>query len=153
MSKHVTAEQGLCNVSMVLEGEALWTIICSAWDKLPEETIARSYAGHHQLVCAIVDCKGGDDFVRAKNGLSFGIRKHAVPYYVGEETVPAGVEMVTERVEDANGAMMRSGLKWVKPDITNSSTGAQLVVYECASRVVRLGVNCQCFSDSKQAAT
>ena len=103
---------------MVLEGEALWTIICSAWDKLPEETIARSYAGHHQLVCAIVDCKGGDDFVRAKNGLSFGIHKHAVPYYVGEETVPAGVEMVTERVEDVNGAMMRSGLKLVKPDIT-----------------------------------
>jgi hypothetical protein len=63
MSKHVTAEQGLCNVSMVLEGEALWTTICSAWDKLPEETIARSYAGHHQLVCAIVDCEGGDDFV------------------------------------------------------------------------------------------
>jgi len=120
MSKRVSAEQGLGNGSRVLEGEQLWDTVLAAWESLPEETIARAYTGHHQIVNAIASCQGGDDFVRAKNGLSFGIRKHCVPYFKdGDATTPSGVTLVTEPVDDANEAIQRSGLKWDKPDLTN----------------------------------
>lgn len=120
MSKRVSAEQGLGNGSRVLEGEQLWDTVSKAWESLPEETIARAYTGHHQIVNAIAACKGGDDFVRANNGLSFGIRKHCVSYFDSDEaTAASGVTLVTEPVDDANEVVQQSGLKWDKPDLTN----------------------------------
>lgn len=124
MSKHVTAEQGISNGSKVLKEEELWLTIKLAWNnKLPEETIARSYAGHHQIVNAIVERNGGDHFVRGKNGLTFGIRKHCVPYYLGEATTPAGVEMITERVHNGKSVIERSGLKCSNPDVNDVAIG------------------------------
>jgi hypothetical protein len=84
--------------------------------ELPSETIARSYAGHHQVVNAIADDQGGDAFVREKSALHFGIRKHCVPFYVNDEAdEPSGVEMV--KSIDYDGAAT-NGLRYEKPDIT-----------------------------------
>jgi len=94
MSKDVTAEQGLMNGSYVLEGEQLWQYIKRVWETMKLTTIARTYAGHHQIVNAIVKCKGKDDFAKDHKGLHCGIRKMYVPYYESEnQEQPSGVEV------------------------------------------------------------
>jgi hypothetical protein len=62
LSKSVTAEQGLMHGSYVLQGEQVWDIVKLAWERMGLDTIARAYAGHHQIVNAIFKCKGGNDF-------------------------------------------------------------------------------------------
>jgi hypothetical protein len=95
MSKAVTAKQGLINGSLLIDNEELWSYVEQVWEEFPLETIARAYAGHHQVVNAIAHDEGGDDFVRVKKALHFGIRKHCVPYYDNEEAEePSGVEMI-----------------------------------------------------------
>jgi hypothetical protein len=84
--------------------------------KLPSETVARLYTGHHQIANAIADDEGGDAFVREKKALHCGIRKHCVPFYASEEAdEPSGVEMV--KSIDYDGADT-NGLRYQKPDIT-----------------------------------
>ena len=36
---------------------------------------------HFQVAAAIYNCKGGDEFVQERKGLSFGVRKVCNPYY------------------------------------------------------------------------
>jgi hypothetical protein len=40
---------------------------------------------HSQVAAAIYNCKGGDEFVQERKGLSFGVRKVCEPYYGDEE--------------------------------------------------------------------
>jgi hypothetical protein len=95
MSKAVTAMQGLMNGSLVVDNEELWSYVEEFFEKLPQETIDRAYASHHQVVNAIADDQGGDAFVREKKALHFGIRRHCVPFYDNEESgEPSGVEMI-----------------------------------------------------------
>jgi hypothetical protein len=47
---------------------------------------------HHQVATAIAHDMGGDDFVREKKALHFGIRKRCVPFNDCEEAEePSGV--------------------------------------------------------------
>ena len=117
MSKDVTAEQGLMNGSYVLEGEQLWQYIKRVWERMKLSTIARTYAGHHQIVNAIVKCKGKDDFVKDHKGLHCGIRKIYVPYYESEnQEQPSGVE-----VFESNDPVDARSLKYETPDVSGYS--------------------------------
>jgi hypothetical protein len=96
MSKAVTVKQGLENGSLLIDKEELWSYVEEVWEELLLEAIARAYHSHHQVVNAIAHDKGGDDFIREKKALHFGIRKHCVPYYDSEEAEePSGVKMMT----------------------------------------------------------
>jgi hypothetical protein len=121
MSKEVTAEQGLSHGSHVLEAEELWRVVEHCWASFPEETIARAYTGHHQIVNAIASCKGGDQFARQHHGLHAGIRKHCVPYFAENATTPSGVEMVESL--DPSTMEMTTQLKYPKPNMDEESTG------------------------------
>jgi hypothetical protein len=94
---------------------------------LPLETIARAYAGHHQIVNAIADCEGGDDFVRKQGGLHCVFRKHCVPYFANDEaTEPCGVEMLESYDTDVNNEMAANNLKYKVPDVSGLKMGEHL---------------------------
>lgn len=119
MSKGVTAEQGLSHGSLVLQGEELWTAVEKVWEQLPLDTIARAYSGHHQIVNAIAQCEGGDEFAKARGGLHFGIRKHCVPYFATDtSTTPIGVTMI-EEYDNVEGEDASEGLKYPAPDVSS----------------------------------
>ena len=66
LSKRVSNEQGMTNRSYILRGEQLWETVKESWNKMPLSTIARAYAGHHQIVNAIINNKGGTIFYTQK---------------------------------------------------------------------------------------
>jgi hypothetical protein len=118
LSKRVTALQGLSKGSLALEGEELFKLASEAWDKLPCSTIARAYASLHQIVNAINECKGGDDFVRTPGGIHCGVRQAFVPYYANENsTEPSGVELLTTESDGVDDVLATSGLKYRTPDV------------------------------------
>jgi hypothetical protein len=119
LSKQVTALQGLSKRSLALEGEELFRLAKQAWDELPESTIARSYAGHHQIVNAIAQSKGGDDFLREKGGLHCGIRQAFVACYKDEtSSEPCGVRLVDSYDDVPDDVLQGKQLKYPKPDVS-----------------------------------
>lgn len=119
LSKQVTALQGLSKKSLALEGEELYRLAKQAWDELPLSTIARSYAGHHQIVNAIAQSKGGDDFLREKGGLHCGIRQAFVACFENEtSTEPCGVRLVDLYDEVPDDVLQGKQLKYPKPDVS-----------------------------------
>jgi hypothetical protein len=119
LSKAVTAEQGLSFGSCVLRQEQLWAIMQKVWEDLPLETIARAYAGHHQIVNGIARCNGGDEFAKEKGGLHFGVRKHCVPFFANEQaTTPSGVTMVS-CYDNIHGDLACAGLKYENTDVSS----------------------------------
>ena len=56
---------------------------------------------HSQVAAAIYNCKGGDEFVQERKGLSFGVRKVCSPYYGdgedGEEYAGLDLTSLDER--------------------------------------------------------
>lgn len=120
LSKQVTALQGLSKKSLVLEGEELFRLAKQAWDELELSTIARSYAGHHQIVNAIAQSKGGDDFLREKGGLHCGIRQAFVACYKSEtSSEPCGVRLVDSYDDVPDDVLKGMPLKYPKPDVSN----------------------------------
>ena len=129
MSKAVTEQQSLTKHSQLLEGEELWSIANKVYDDLPADTVARSYAGHHQMVNAIAHCEGGDEFAKARGGLHFGIRKHCIPFFSGDtDTEPAGVSLI-EEYDNLEGSDANHGLKYPAPD-TSSLVMADYLNYQ-----------------------
>jgi hypothetical protein len=120
LSKQVTALQGLSKKSLVLEGKELFRLAKQAWDELPLLTIARSYAGHHQIVNAIAQSKGGDDFLREKGGLHCGIRQAFVACYKSEtSSEQCGVRLVDDYDDVPDDILEGKHLKYPKPDVSN----------------------------------
>ena len=76
----------------------------------------------NQIVNAIHQCKGGDEFAKEKNGLHFGVRKLCVPFWEnnppnpGEK--PAGVMVLDHNADSAEDAFSRSNLKYPTPDVS-----------------------------------
>jgi hypothetical protein len=113
MSKDVTAEQGLMNGSYVLEGEQLWQYVKRVWEKMKLSTTAQTYAGNHQIVNAIVKCKGNDNFAKDQKGLHCGICKIYIPYYESEnQEQPSGM-----KVFESNDPVDARSLKYEMPDV------------------------------------
>jgi hypothetical protein len=81
MAKDVSALQGILYGGRYMKEERLWEAVLRAWDEYPCEKVARSFVHHSQVAAAILDCKGGDEFVKEKNGLSFNVRKVCTLFY------------------------------------------------------------------------
>jgi len=139
MSKRVTEAQGLSKGSHVLEGEELWSLVTDCYHNLPPETIARAYVGHHQMVNAIAQAQGRDDFARKLGGLHCGIRNCCIPYFDSDNaTTPCGVEVVQSLETDTTEVMERKKLKYPTPDVSALKMEDYLSVQE-------LGVLFDCF--------
>lgn len=79
MSKAVSQEQAFNFGSQLLNPENLHDTVERVWNEgkhLP--AIARAFLGNHQVVCAILACNGGNDYLSERKGMSFGIRKSCV---------------------------------------------------------------------------
>ena len=85
LAKVVTAMQGLNNRGLYLSTEKLWELLQKGWDQYPVEKIARLFLHQTQIAAAILECNGGDDFVKERNGLSYGVRKVTQPLMEGDE--------------------------------------------------------------------
>ena len=114
-----------------MEGEQLWDCIQRGWEEMPESTIARAYLAHHQIVNAIYRDEGGDQHMKEKGGLHFGVRRHSVPYFDSEDsTVPSGVEMMEAIDDDVVDTLEASGLKYPTPDVSELEMGQFLSLNE-----------------------
>jgi hypothetical protein len=152
LSKKVAKEQGLSNGSLSLEGEKLWDVCRKVWDEFPEETIARAYAGHHQIGDAIYAEEGGDKFQQVKGGLHYGIRKAFVPTFgqpdkeTGEVGDPVGIELF-EAPEEVDATELKypspKAEKEMLENCENYCTSQELefMVQECENQLQELGSN------------
>ena len=60
-----------------------------AWeDRKNRVAMARAFAGHPQIVSAILKYKGDNNYLSEKGGLSFGICKTFIPDQSGEGVIP-----------------------------------------------------------------
>ena len=101
----------------MMRGEELYESVKKVWNdrrNLPD--LARSYAGHHQIVCAMLENDGGNDYLRERKGLSFGVRKAFMTTEDGE-----GVMLVPEPTVEVEGAhqqiLAERGMKHLPPNI------------------------------------
>ena len=137
LAKVVTGMQGLNNRSLYLSTERLWELLQSAWNEYPVEKIARLFVHQTQVAAAILQCNGGDDFVKERNGLSYGVRKVSQPLMEGDEdyepdlaTLEAptrkvvGVKVV-EAIEGVDVDKVKQ-LKYSLPDVTEYNIGQYL---------------------------
>ena len=95
-SNQVLKEQGLLFGGKLLQGEELFRLVKKVFynsNNLP--ALARAYAGHHQIVCAVLECEGGNEYLSKRKGMSFRIRRSYMKTTNGE-----GVMMVSEPVLD-----------------------------------------------------
>ena len=89
LSKAVSREQAILYGCNLLKDEELHNIVQRGWNnKKNYVAMARAFAGHHQIVCAILEHKGSNDFLTAKNGLTFGICNNYVADDELEGVVP-----------------------------------------------------------------
>ena len=76
MGKYVSREQGLNYGSRLLKADELHKSVMKIWaDERNLPAITRSFSGHHQMVLAILDNKGDNNYLSERGGISFGIRK------------------------------------------------------------------------------
>jgi len=115
MTKLVTEHQGLFNGSHYLQGEALWDAVMCVYEEYSLETLAKLYVHHGQIVNAIIQCKGGDEFVIESKYLHCGVRIVMTPVYATDElTAPCGVEML----KDMTLVDVAAKLRYKKPNVT-----------------------------------
>ena len=95
MAKLVTADQGINNGSHYLKGENLWKSVVRVWKNYKLETLAKTYLHHTQMVNAIHQCKGGDQFQKDKKSLHCGIQRIIQPFYKDvNDNHPCGVQIL-----------------------------------------------------------
>ena len=79
MSKAVTREQALVYGSRVTRGEELNKSVMIVFkDKENLPAMSRGFAGHHQVVCSLLEHNGNNTHLKEKRGTSFGVRRHFV---------------------------------------------------------------------------
>ena len=104
----------------VMRGEEIHKIVTECfYDEENKVAMARAYAGHHQIVRAIIHHEGGNEYL--KRGMHFGVRNNytANPDNDGVELI----ELAPEREEDtAQHQILNTGLKHPKPDINELLT-------------------------------
>ena len=99
LSKAVSKIQALFYRARMLKGEELYNAVTKAWeDEKNILAMARAFAGHHQIVSAILHHKGDNAYLSEKGGLSFGVRKCFVPDIEGTGVVaiPLAPENIAE---------------------------------------------------------
>jgi hypothetical protein len=120
--------------------------------EFPEETIARAYAGHHQIVNVIYAEEGGDKFQQVKGGPMWDPEEAFVPTLgqpdeeTGEVGDPVGVELF-EAPEEVDA----TELKYPRPKAERgmlencekycTRQELEFMVQECESQLQELGPN------------
>ena len=56
--------------------EELWETCLESWNNMRLETIARAYSLHHQIINAIFNYSGSNNYLYEKKGLHFNSKKH-----------------------------------------------------------------------------
>ena len=97
MSKAVSRVQAVEYFARILQGEELHDAVMSVWND-PNNIVAmsRAFAGHSQIVCAILENNGNNNYLSDKKGMSFGIRKMFVPDADGSGIIPVPLAPTTE---------------------------------------------------------
>jgi len=109
----------------VLRGEELWRAMEQSWKDMSCATIARSFAGHHQVVTAIIEDDGSNTFLRGKDHMHFGVRKRFVTTPEGD-----GVEVLA----DVDPEEMQSyTLKYAAPTVDTTCATSRLNALERAA--------------------
>ena len=122
LSKAVSREQALTFGSRMLKGEQLNQMVMKVRnDETNLTAIARSFAGHCQIVCAAIHHKGDNIYLKEKGGLSFGIRRTFVRNEKGDGIIPVTLAPEHEG-ETLTGSFLGEsaidGLKYKSPDVT-----------------------------------
>jgi hypothetical protein len=151
MAKRVTEFQGLFNHGRYLEGEKLWEGIDTVYNEFPEETLARGYVHHSQMVNAIYHCDGGDDFVKGSGALHCGVRRACVPFYNNDgetDGAPSGVQIV-ESLDEVD----MSNLRYPRPDVSQYDPADYLTMAELEALVYHMDDDCCHFERYANAIT
>ena len=123
MSKEVSKVQALEYGNIMLKGDELYHAVSKVW-KNPKNCVAmsRAFAGHHQIVCSILEHEGDNTYLSSKGGLSFGIRKMFVPDQEGYGVIPISLAANLEG-ETLQGAFLSErAIRKLKYDPPNIST-------------------------------
>ena len=103
LSKSQSKAQAMATGKRCLRQEEIWEASKAAFDRMALPTIARSFASHMQVVAAIVDCDGTNDFMREKGHGHYGVRKAFVETDDGE-----GVCVLTdEAAADVGSSLLK----------------------------------------------
>ena len=101
MSKSVSRCQAVNFGCRVLKSEQLHSTVMQVWDdETNREAMARAFAGHHQVVSAIMEDEGDNKYYSGGKGLSFGVRKAFVKDDDGDGVV--AVRLSPERFEETD---------------------------------------------------
>ena len=127
MSKAVSTEQALSFGSRMLVDEQLNQTVMKVWhDKTNLVAMSRAFAGHSQIVCAILKHEGDNKYLSEKGGLSFGVRKTYVCDQEGEGVLPIPLAPENE-AETTQGLILSDnferGMKYTPPDIRSLNKG------------------------------
>lgn len=121
LSKAVSRQQAVVFGSRMLQTEQLHEAVMTCWnDKSNVHAMAKAFAAHHQIVCAILEHNGDNTYLSEKGGLSFGIRRMFVCDEEGDGVVP--VTLAPENIHQTAAAKIledkrRQGLKYQAPDL------------------------------------
>jgi len=81
LSKRVSEEQNLIYHGNYMPSNILWQTKERVFCKYPLEKLSSAFMHYHQMVNAMIHCKGGDGFEKGSNALHCGIRKLVRPVY------------------------------------------------------------------------
>ena len=102
--------------------EQLHTCVMNVWENTTHRyAMGRAFAAHPQIVCAILEHDGSNDFLSKKNGMSFGVRKCFHKTEEGDGVVLTEIAPDSEG-ETAAGIFVNErqarGLKYPVPDVS-----------------------------------
>ena len=81
-------KQGLNYGSRLLKADELLKSVMQIWvDERNLPAIARSFSGHYQMILAILDNKGDNNYLSEGGGISFGIRKCGMKSPEGDDMI------------------------------------------------------------------
>ena len=87
-SKYFRREQGLNYGSRLLKADELLKSVMKIWvDERNLPAISRSFSGHCQMIVAILDNKGGNNYLSERGGISFGIHKCFMTSSEGDDVI------------------------------------------------------------------
>ena len=124
ISKRVSREQGISNRSEVFTTDEIWETVEKCWEDFDMDTLARAFVRHHQIVNAIAEEKGGDNFVK-NNNLHCNVRNCCKSTY-DEDGYATGVEVVTVYDNESPTDCVRS-FRLPDPEITEELLQENLV--------------------------
>lgn len=120
MSKAVSREQSLSFGSRLMQGEELNQTVSKIFnDQKILPAISRSYAGHHQIPCAIIEYNGDNNYLSERKGMHFGVRSRFVttPEGDGVMVVPEPLAAGESAQEQIIAHRRMRGLKFSPPNV------------------------------------